>query len=78
MAHISRTETRCRQRPGEAMTRTESVMQAIRTRIATRALGPGERLPSIRHFAAVMGVSPSTVVEAYGRLEAEGVFRAQR
>jgi DNA-binding transcriptional MocR family regulator len=63
---------------GEAMTRTESVMQAIRTRIATRAIAPGERLPSIRHFAASMGVSPSTVVEAYGRLEAEGVIRAQR
>lgn len=53
-------------------------MQAIRTRIAARALGPGERLPSIRHCAATMGVSPSTVVEAYARLEAEGVIRAHR
>ena len=60
------------------VTRTEALMQAIRSRIATRALGPGERLPSIRRFAAVMEVSPSTVVEAYARLEAEGVIRAQR
>lgn len=60
------------------MTRTESVMQAIATRITTRALAPGERLPSIRRFAAALGVSPSTVVEAYARLEAEGIIRAQR
>lgn len=53
-------------------------MTAIRGRIASRALAPGERLPSIRRFAASMKVSPSTVVEAYDRLAAEGLIRAQR
>lgn len=53
-------------------------MVAIRKRIASRALAPGDRLPSIRRFAATMGVSPSTVVEAYDRLAAEGLVRAQR
>lgn len=53
-------------------------MVAVRTRIANRALAPGDRLPSVRRFAATMGVSPSTVVEAYDRLEAEGVIRARR
>lgn len=57
--------------------RTREVMEAIRRKLGTRALGPGERLPSIRRFAAVMGVSPSTVVEAYDRLVAEGVIRAR-
>lgn len=52
-------------------------MQAIRARITSRALGPGDRLPSIRAFAATMRVSPSTVVEAYDRLAAEGVIRAR-
>ena len=51
-------------------TRTLDVMNAIRRRIAGRALAAGERLPSIRSFAASMGVSPSTVVEAYDRLAA--------
>ena len=60
------------------MTRTEALMAAIRARIANRALNAGDRLPSVRRFAATMGVSPSTVVEAYGRLEAEGVIRARR
>lgn len=59
-------------------TRTETLMSAIRTRIANRVLGPGDRLPSVRRFAKTMGVSPSTVVEAYARLEAEGIIRARR
>ncbi|MGO4854856.1 aminotransferase-like domain-containing protein [Phaeovulum sp. W22_SRMD_FR3] len=42
-----------------------------------RALVPGERLPSIRRFAGMMGVSPSTVVEAYDRLVAEGLIRSR-
>ncbi|TWT15927.1 PLP-dependent aminotransferase family protein [Reyranella sp. CPCC 100927] len=53
-------------------------MNAVRSKIANRALGSGDRLPSVRRFAEVMGVSPSTVVEAYDRLEAEGVIRARR
>lgn len=59
-------------------TRTEALMDAIRARIANRALAPGDRLPSVRRFAETMRVSPSTVVEAYARLEAEGVVRARR
>lgn len=59
-------------------TRTEALMAAIRTRIASRAIGPGDRLPSVRTFAESMGVSPSTVVEAYDRLTAEGLIRPRR
>jgi DNA-binding transcriptional MocR family regulator len=61
----------------DASTRTGDVMDAIRRRMATRALTAGEKLPSIRSFAATMGVSPSTVVEAYDRLAAEGVIRSR-
>lgn len=54
------------------------VMREIRGRIAGRSLAPGAKLPSIRGFAEAMGVSKSTVVEAYDRLAAEGVIRARR
>lgn len=60
---------------GERGTRTGDVMDAIRRRITSRTLTAGERLPSIRGFAATMDVSPSTVVAAYDRLAAEGVIR---
>jgi DNA-binding transcriptional MocR family regulator len=59
-------------------TRTGDVTAAIRLKISSRALASGDRLPSIRSFAATMGVSPSTVVEAYDRLAAEGLIRARR
>src|SRR5918997_5411133 len=62
----------------KGVTRTEALMNAVRVKIASRALVPGDRLPSIRRFAETMGVSPSTVVEAYDRLAAEGVIRARR
>lgn len=52
--------------------RTGDVMEAIRGRIASRSLATGDRLPSIRRLAAALAVSPSTVVEAYDRLVAEG------
>lgn len=59
-------------------TRTNQVMEAIRRRIAARALEPGEKLPSIRGLARTMKVSPSTVVGAYDRLAADGVIFARR
>jgi DNA-binding GntR family transcriptional regulator len=56
----------------------DKVMQAVRRRIATRTLAPGAKLPSIRTMAAEMGVSKSTVVEAYDRLAAESAIRSRR
>lgn len=60
-----------------AATRTETVMAEIRGRVARRALAPGEKLPSIRRLARDMRLSPSTVVEAYDRLAAEGLIRSR-
>ena len=60
-----------------AASRTGAVMDEVRRRIATRSLQPGEKLPSIRGTAARVGVSPSTVVEAYDRLAAEGLIRSR-
>jgi DNA-binding transcriptional MocR family regulator len=54
-----------------------TVMEAIRARIASRALTPGARVPSIRAFAAAMKVSTSTVVEAYERLAGEGLITSR-
>ncbi len=61
----------------EGRTRIGAVMTAIRQRIAARSLAPGDRLPSIRACARTMGVSTSTVVEAYERLAADGIIRSR-
>ena len=59
------------------VSRTGAVMEAIRRRMAVRTLAAGEKLPSIRSLAATMGVSPSTVVDAYDRLAAEGLITSR-
>lgn len=59
-------------------TRVGLVMDTLRERIAARALLPGARVPSIRSMSDSLGVSKSTVVDAYERLVAEGVLVARR
>ena len=58
-------------------TRIHAVMHEIQSRIAARIYVPGARLPSVRAQAQVMGLSVSTVVEAYERLMAEGVLTSR-
>ncbi|MDR3375356.1 MAG: PLP-dependent aminotransferase family protein [Ancalomicrobiaceae bacterium] len=63
---------------GEAEgTLVERVMATTRQRIAGRILAPGAKLPSVRGLADMLRVSKSTVVEAYDRLQAEGVILAR-
>lgn len=64
---------------GEAsQTRIGFVVADIRARLAQGQGRAGARLPSIRHLAKALAVSPSTVVEAYDRLVAEGVVQARK
>lgn len=53
-------------------------MQTVRSRIASRSLPSGSRLPSVREQAKALSLSVSTVVEAYERLVAEGVLASRR
>ena len=58
--------------------RRNLVMDHINRRIRSRALGVGDKLPSVRGLATTLNVSPSTVVEAYDVLAAEGTIFARR
>lgn len=40
--------------------------------ISTGALGPGEKLPSVREMATQLAINPNTIQRAYRELEAEG------
>lgn len=48
------------------------IVDGLRGQIAGQVLKPGSKLPSIRAFAVMHGVSAFTVVEAYDRLVAQG------
>jgi DNA-binding transcriptional MocR family regulator len=66
--------------PGDAAGATlgEQLARHYAQRIGQRALQPGARLPSVRECARSHGVSPSTVVAAYDRLQAQGLVEARR
>lgn len=55
----------------------EQVVDGIASMIGSRQLPTGRKLPSIREFAAVNGISKSTVVEAYDRLVAKGLLASR-
>ncbi len=53
----------------------QQIFVALSQRIAARTIAPGTRLPATRNLAKELGVSRSTVVQAYEQLAAEGYVR---
>lgn len=46
--------------------------------IASAALAPGDRLPTVRQVAVDLTINPNTVVRAYKELEIRGVLTTQQ
>lgn len=59
------------------MTKIEIIMADVKAKIATVTYLPGTRLPSVRATANHHGFSPSTVVEAYERLQTDGIITSR-
>lgn len=57
---------------------TEQLVQLIAGRIKSHLLSPGSKLPSVRQCAQQHQLSPSTVVAAYDRLQAQGWIEARK
>jgi DNA-binding transcriptional MocR family regulator len=55
----------------------ERVAQQLREQVLSGVYGPGDRVPSVRRLSEHFEVSIATVVEAYRRLEAQGVLEAR-
>ena len=50
----------------------EQIKDGLRKLIVTGALGPDEKLPSVRVLAQQLSINPNTIQRAYEALEAEG------
>jgi DNA-binding transcriptional MocR family regulator len=61
---------------GESL--VEQIVRSVEARIDDKLLRTGARMPSIRQFADLHGVSRFTVVEAYDRLVAKGFLESRR
>lgn len=54
------------------------VVQQVKQRIATGALLPGEKLPSVRDIAEQLRVNPNTIARAISELEHQGIVETRR
>ncbi|MBR5381133.1 MAG: GntR family transcriptional regulator [Oscillospiraceae bacterium] len=52
----------------------EQIKAGFRNLIATGAIAPGEKLPSVRELAVELAINPNTIQRAYRELEQEGVI----
>jgi DNA-binding transcriptional MocR family regulator len=59
------------------MFRYQSIVNVVQESVASGALKPGERLPSVRQMSQRMGCSAVTVHHAYLRLESDGILEAR-
>lgn len=56
----------------------DQIREAVRRAIASGSLVEGHRLPSTRDLSATLGVNRQTAVDAYRRLEIEGLIEQRR
>jgi GntR family transcriptional regulator len=50
----------------------EQIKDGLRKLIVTGAMGPDEKLPSVRALATQLSINPNTIQRAYNELEGEG------
>lgn len=55
----------------------EQVRESIRAEVASGALAPGAKLPTVRGLATDLGLAANTVARAYRELEALGVIETR-
>jgi GntR family transcriptional regulator len=51
----------------------QQLVDAVKRAVATGALSPGDRLPSVRDLARDLVINPNTIAKAFRELETEGV-----
>ena len=52
----------------------QQIKDGLRKLILTGAIGPDEKLPSVRALATELAINPNTIQRAYAELESEGVI----
>src|SRR5688572_32750393 len=63
---------------GDARPIGRQIVDAVRMKIATAELSPGDQLPSVRGLAQQLAINPNTVAKAYAELTAEGWLESRQ
>ena len=64
--------------PADGVPIYRQIVSQIKYLVASRLLARGEELPSIRALAQTLRVTPTTILHAYGELEAAGIVHKRR
>lgn len=52
----------------------EQIRDALRNLILSGAIGPGEKIPSVRELSSSLAISPNTIQRSYRELETLGLI----
>ena len=63
---------------GDSRPISKQIVDAVRMRIATADLAPGDQVPSVRALAQQLSINPNTVAKSYGELTAEGWLESRQ
>lgn len=64
--------------PGDEIPIYRQIVRQVTEAVATGALEPGARLPSLRELSKKLVVAPLTVKKAYDQLEVQGLIETRR
>jgi len=64
--------------PASAVPIYAQVVDQVRSLVASRALRPGDQLPSVRELASTLRVNRNTAAKAYQMLESDGVVETRQ
>lgn len=74
----------CKQLVGFRLSSTSGVpadrqiVQQVELALRTGALGPGDRLPTVKEVVAEVAINPNTVLKAYRELEGRGLVEGKQ
>lgn len=63
---------------GDPRSISKQIVDAVRMKIATAELAPGDQLPSVRGLAQMLTINPNTVAKAYAELTSEGWLESRQ
>ena len=63
---------------GDSRSISKQIIDAVRMKVATGDLEPGDQVPSVRALAQQLSINPNTVAKSYAELSSEGWLESRQ
>lgn len=64
--------------PDNGLAIYDQIMRQVKFAVASGALQPGQRVPSLQELSVTLALNPNTVARAYRELQSEGILEMVR